>query len=324
MPENINQSFKVMLQEIEAYDKIIIHRHNKPDGDAMGSQIGLKHIIKENYKDKQVYVVGDAAGQYSFMDDSDMDTLSDDCFDGALCIILDCGAKTLISDTRYERAACTLRFDHHIFDQKIADYEVVDTSYESCCGLITRFAIECSLRVPPLAAKSLFTGMVTDSGRFRYDTTTARTFRHAAFLLEQQFSMENVYRNLYSENYESKKLRASFLLKAAFTEHQVAYIYTSYEEVQQLGVDTFTISRGMVNTMADIKGVDIWVNFTETENGTILCELRSSSHNIQPIAKKYGGGGHKKASGATVANKETAMQMLHDLDLLAAEAPEED
>lgn len=323
MPENINQKFQDMLREIEIYKKIILHRHNKPDGDAMGSQIGLKHIIKENYKDKQVYMVGDSAGQYGFMEDSVMDELMDDCFDDALCIILDCGAKELISDTRYERAACTLRFDHHIFDKKIADYEIVDTSYESCCGLITSFAIECSLRVPSLAAKSLFTGMVTDSGRFRYDATTARTFHHAAFLLEQQFSMDDIYRNLYSEDFESKKLRASFLLKANFTEHNVAYIYTDYEELTKLGVDIFTISRGMVNTMADIKGVDIWANFTETEQGNVLCELRSSRYNINPIAKKYGGGGHKKASGATVADRETAMQMLHDLDLLAAEAPEE-
>ena len=96
MSEDIHENFKIMLQKIKAHDKIIIHRHNKPDGDAMGSQIGLKHIIKENYKDKQVYVVGDSAGQYSFMDDSVMDELTEDCFDGALCIILDCGSKTLI------------------------------------------------------------------------------------------------------------------------------------------------------------------------------------------------------------------------------------
>ena len=71
----------------------------------------------------------------------------------------------------------------------------------------------------------------------------------------------------------------------------------------------------MVSTMADIKGVDIWVNFTETDRG-VLCELRSSRFNINPIAVKYGGGGHAKASGATVADYETAMAMLRDLDEL--------
>ena len=85
-----------------------------------------------------------------------------------------------------------------------------------------------------------------------------------------------------------------------------------------MGVDTFTVSRGMTNTMADIKGVDIWVNFTETEKG-VLCELRSSKYNINPIAVKYGGGGHAKASGATVADKETAMAMLEDLNKMMEE-----
>jgi phosphoesterase RecJ-like protein len=99
----------------------------------------------------------------------------------------------------------------------------------------------------------------------------------------------------------------------------VAYIYTTREEMQSLGSSEFSISRGMVATMADIKGVDIWVNFTEGENG-VMCELRSSRFNINPIAVKYGGGGHQKASGATVADRQTAMQMLNDLDKMQGEA----
>ena len=83
------------------------------------------------------------------------------------------------------------------------------------------------------------------------------------------------------------------------------------EELQEMNLNTFTVSRGMTNTMADIKGVDIWVNFTESEKG-VLCELRSNRYNINPIAVKYGGGGHAKASGATVADKETAMATLHN------------
>ena len=103
------------------------------------------------------------------------------------------------------------------------------------------------------------------------------------------------------------------MLKMQFTPNNVAYIYTTKEEVEALGVDLFTISRGMVNTMADLQGVNIWCNFTETEEG-VLCELRSNLYNINPIAVKYGGGGHAKASGARVADRETAMAMLADLD----------
>ena len=109
------------------------------------------------------------------------------------------------------------------------------------------------------------------------------------------------------------KLRAQFVLKVSFTEKNVAYIYTTADEARSYGVDTFTISRGMVGVMGEIRGVDIWVNFTETEGG-VLCELRSGRYNINPIAVKYGGGGHEKASGATVPDRETALRMLADLD----------
>ena len=309
--------FADIIQKIRNYNRIIIHRHNKPDGDALGSQIGLKHILKANFPEKEIYVVGDDAGHYSFMDDVVMDEIDDCLYEGALAIVLDCGGKHLISDSRYETAASTIRFDHHIFAEKICDFEVVDTSYESCCGLITQFAKDCNLAVPAIAAKSLYTGMITDSGRFRYDATSARTFSLASFLMEQGVDLNSVYNELYAEDYEGRKLRAMFTLKINFTENNVAYIYTTAEEVKELGVDTFTISRGMVGTMADIKGVDIWINFTEVENG-VVCELRSSRFNINPVAVKYGGGGHQKASGATVASREIAMQMLADLNNMAA------
>ena len=309
--------YNTILNEIKKYNRIILHRHNKPDGDALGSQIGLKHILKENFPEKEIYMVGDLAGRYDFMDDSVMDEISDDLYEGALAIVLDCGGSHLISDDRYKLAASTIRFDHHIFCEEICGLEQVDTSFESCCGLITDFAKESGLKVSSLAAKSLYTGMVTDSGRFRYDATSSRTFALASFLTEQDFDMEDIYRNLYAEDFEGKKLRAQFLLKVQFTEHNVAYLYTTLDELKELNKDTFSISRGMVGTMADTKGVDIWVNFTETEDG-VLCELRSNCYNINPVAVKYGGGGHQKASGATIPDKETAMAMLADLDAMMA------
>lgn len=310
--------FENILNEIKSYDKIIIHRHKKPDGDALGSQIGLKHIILDNFPSKTVYIVGDPAGRYAFMDGSVMDDIADEEYQGALAIILDTSARALISDERYITADRTARLDHHIFVEKIADTELTDTTFESCCGLITAFAVECGLSLSPRSAKALYTGMVTDSGRFRYDSTTSKTHILAARLMEEDFSTTDIYRGLYSDNFESIRLRASFVMKIQFTEAGVAYIYTTKDEVEALGVDTFTISRGMVSTMSEIKGVDIWVNFTETEEG-VLCELRSSLYNINKIAVKYGGGGHEKASGATVASRAEAMNMLADLDKILEE-----
>ena len=245
-----------------------------------------------------------------------MDEIEDSVYEGALAIILDTSAKSLISDERYTLAARTVRMDHHIFCEKIADVELTDTSFESCAGLVAAFARDCGLRLTPLAAKSLYTGMITDSGRFRYDSTSAQTFRIAAYLFEQEFDTNDIYRNLYADDFSHIRLKAEFVLKIKFTKHKVAYIHTTLEEAKATGADTFSISRGMVGTMAEIRGIDIWVNFTETEDG-VLCEIRSSKYNINPIAVKYGGGGHKKASGATVADREEAMSMLADLDKMS-------
>jgi phosphoesterase RecJ-like protein len=309
--------FEKIIEKIEDASTIIIHRHTKPDGDALGSQIGLYHLIRENYPNKKVYKVGDEAGRYSFMEGSVMDVVTDELYKNALAIVLDTSAKHLISDTRYETAKDTARLDHHIFVEKICEAEVTDTSYESCCGLITELAVEAGWRFSPLAAKSLYTGMVTDSGRFRYDSTGAKTHRLASKLMETPFDTGSIYLNLYQDDYKFIRLRALFILKIQFAENGVAYIYTPKDEADSYGVDTFTISRGMVNTMGDIRGIHTWVNFTETDEG-VLTEIRSNRYNINPIAVKYGGGGHQKASGACLKDHDEAMLMLKDLCALEA------
>lgn len=305
--------FEQVRQYIEKYDTVIIHRHKNPDGDALGSQTGLKLILRENYPEKQVLSVGDGSARYGFIEGSASDDVPDDTYKNALAIILDTSASSLISDERYKLAAMTVRLDHHIFCEEIASLEITDTSYESCCGLVAAMAMECSWRVPSLAAKALYTGMITDSGRFRYDSTSSQTFRVAAFLMEQKFSTADIYRNLYSDDFAFIRLRAQFVLKIEFCENKkVAYIYTPIDEAKSYPFDTFTISRGMVNVMGEIRGVDVWVNFTESEEG-VFAEIRSSVYDINPIAKKYGGGGHAKASGATLRSREEAMSMLADL-----------
>ena len=307
---------KKALTLIQKFDTIIIHRHKNPDGDAIGSQVGLAETLKATFPEKHIFIAGDDAGRFAFMENSTPDDIPDEAYDGALAIVLDCGASFLISDDRYKTAAATLRFDHHLKCEDICDVDIVDSSYESCCGLLADFLIKNKLTLTDLAAKSLFTGMVTDSGRFRYDTTSTDTFMRAAYLMQAGFSTDEIYLPLYEDELSRVQLRAYFIGKIRLTEHNVAYIYTDRAEMQRLAVDDFTVSRGMANVMSDIKGVGIWVNFTETEAG-VLCELRSSLHNINPVAVKYGGGGHAKASGATVADRETAMRMLNDLDKMS-------
>lgn len=310
--------FEEIYRLIGKYPRIILHRHKNPDGDALGAQLGLKHILMASYPEKEIFAVGDMTPRYSFMVDIPMDEIADSAYEGALAIVLDTSAKALISDDRYTLADATARIDHHIFCENIAKAEITDTSFESCCGMVTAMAMECGWQVPPEAAKALYTGMITDSGRFRYDCTTSKTFRLASFLTERPFSISDIYQNLYADELSMMQLRAKYTLKIQTTPEGVAYIYTPADEAQGYGVSDFTLSRGMVNVMSDIRGIHTWVNFTESENG-VLCEIRSNRYNINPIATKYGGGGHKKASGATLKGKDEAMALLEDLKSLSEE-----
>ncbi len=311
--------FEAIIELIRQSSRIILHRHKNPDGDALGSQLGLRHILKDTFPDKEIFAVGDMTPRYAFMVDEPLDEIPDEAYSGALAIVLDTSAKALICDDRYTTADATARIDHHIFCETIADVEVTDTSFESCCGMIAALAMESGWTVSPVAAKLIYTGMITDSGRFRYDSTSAQTFRLAAFLMERRFETADIYRNLYADDLFFIQLRAKYTLKIQLTDHRVAYIYTTREEAAGYGADNFTLSRGMVNVMSEIRGVDSWVNFTETEGG-VLCEIRSNKYNINPIAVKYGGGGHQKASGATLTDKDEAMRLLADLNALSTEA----
>lgn len=303
---------KKLLELISEYDTIIIHRHSRPDGDALGSQLGLKRALLDNFSNKKVYAVGDKSVRYSFI--GEIDEISDETYRGALVFILDSSETSLVSDLRYQKGEKIIKIDHHIKRESFGDLEIVDESFESCCGLVADLLIKMNMKISKEAATCLYTGMVTDSGRFRFDSTTPKTFTIASKLLESNIDILDIYNNLYLDDFEMVVLRAKYVLKIKFTEHNVAYIKTTSEELEELNTDFFTVSRSMVNTMAGIKNVDIWVNFTEDKDTGIIVEIRSNKYNINPIAVKYGGGGHAKASGTTVASFEEADKLLKDLD----------
>ena len=309
--------FNEIYNKIKEYDTIIIHRHNKPDGDALGSQIGLKEAILATFPNKVVKITGDMTERYSFM--GKMDEISDELYKDALVFVLDSGQTHLISDTRFNCGKFMIKMDHHLAVEDYANINYVDTSRESCAGLIADFIKTVGMNLTKVGAEALFTGMVTDSGRFRYSSTTDKTFDSASFLMKYNPDINNIYLNLYTEDLNVILLKARLTCKIQVSEKNVAYMIHTKEDVKDYGLDIFSISRGMVNLMAGIKGIDIWVNFTEDLDGKILVELRSNGLNINTVAVKYGGGGHLQASGCCLESKEYIYNVLEDLNKIVEE-----
>lgn len=307
--------YQKLKELIEGYKTIIIHRHLRPDGDALGSQLGLKEILKTNYPDKEVYAVGDISFKLSFV--GNMDRIDDKKYENALAIVVDSSEEHLISDERYKKAKCLVKIDHHIPRSVFGDLQIVDTKYESCAGLIADIAFALGWELNLDSATKLFTGLTTDSGRFKYSSTTPRSYEIAAKLLSYGVDFISIYNRLYIENIKIVKLKAACTLNFQLTRSNVAYLKNTAKDIENYGVDFQTVSRGMVGTMAGIEGIDVWVNFTEdAENNCVAAEIRSNSYNINQVAVKYGGGGHLNASGASLKNFDEADMMLEDLNKL--------
>jgi len=305
--------FKQIKTLIEEYDSIVIHRHKNPDGDAYGSQMGLKRLIELNYPNKKVYAVGDA-NVFSYV--GDVDHVDDDFYQGALAVILDVAVSQLVSDDRYKLARERLVIDHHLNESNIEGIHMIEPSYISCAEFIADMALSLKWRIDELTATRLMIGIVTDSGRFLYPNTKAETFEIVAKLMRKGAKLQYIYDKLYTESLNFKKLKGYFINNFKTTNHKVAYMKNTSKIKDQFDVSTFTVSRAMVNQMSGIENICIWANFTEDDEGLIQCELRSKELPIVDVAKKYGGGGHALACGCTVDSFDTADKIIADLDEL--------
>lgn len=305
--------YKRIIQQIENHDTIILHRHERPDMDAVGSQYGFALILKENFPSKNIYVVGDIN---DMIYKAKMDVIDDEVYNNALAIITDVAIEKMVSDPRFKLAKTRIIIDHHQNETTIEDVLIYfkNPKYGSACELIIEIAKNTKLRIPPEAATYLYGGMVTDTGRFMFLSNPSKTFELASYITRFNPNIQDFYDYIYTEplaKRQAKNLFSNFEL----TENNVAYRKNDAEVVKKSGLDFQSISRGMVNQMAGIKEVRIWANFTEDEvNQEVVCEFRSRGITIVDIAKKYGGGGHNNACGATVKSFDIVDQILIDLD----------
>jgi phosphoesterase RecJ-like protein len=315
-----------ILKKIKEYQKIIIHRHSNPDLDALGSQIGLKETLKLNFPEKEIYAVGDM-NRFTFL--GEMDNVDDSVFKDALCIICDVAVSHMISDYRYFDAKEVIVIDHHQNETNLSLpdkefnlplYRYVDTKSAACCAIVADMISKWNLEMPSFAATALYGGIVTDSGRFQYGVNLAPLFRTSAYLVENGADPQFIYRNLYVESLESRIMKNYFQTKMQLTKNNVAYMFNDKDVFEKFDVDTFTVSRGMVNLMAGIDKVKIWANFTyDRATGKVFGEFRSRDIVIVDIAKQFGGGGHANACGATLDDFEVAKEVLECFDKLLEE-----
>lgn len=304
----------LILKKIGEFDSIIIHSHVTPDPDALGSQGGLKDLILSSFPDKKVYIVGEEVEGLKYL--TRMEEIKDSIYEGSLVIVCDTANAERISDSRFKLGSYIIKIDHHPDTDSYGDLEWVDTSYSSTCEMLVDLLIysEGQLKVSSEGASLLYAGIIGDTGRFLYNNTSSRTFECASYLLKYDFSPADIFEPLYKTTAEISRLKGYVLQNYDLSENGVAYIYITKELMDRFSV-TYDEASNLVNCLSNIEGNHIWVFFLESED-EIRVRIRSKEVSINDVAKKFNGGGHPLASGATVGTKSDVEDVINSLDNL--------
>ena len=306
-------AFKTILAKIKVYDTIIIHRHMKPDPDALGSQVGLKEMITSNFPQKTVKVTGYNEPTLSWL--AQMDDVSDKDYEGALVIVVDTANRPRIDDQRYLNGNFLIKIDHHPDEDHYGDLSYVDTKASSASEIITDFALQNQLKLSDQAARLLYAGILGDTGRFLYPATTSKTFIIASELLKYDFDFAALARQMDSFPYKIAKLQAYVFENLEIDKNGAARIILSQKILKKFNL-TDAETSAIVSSPGKIDTVQVWAIFVEQADGHYRVRLRSKSTVINEVAKRHAGGGHPLASGAnsySLAENEDIYQELKNL-----------
>ncbi|MBN2300785.1 MAG: bifunctional oligoribonuclease/PAP phosphatase NrnA [Acholeplasmataceae bacterium] len=300
-----------ILNKIKKYETIIIHGHKRPDGDCYGSQFGLKDIIKNTFPDKKVFVVGQTSAFVDFV--GKVDVIEDDVYQGALSIVVDTAVEDRISDPRYKLGKEIIKIDHHIPVDDYGDIRWVDTSFPSCAQMIAYFysSYQKELKLTLEGAIAMYTGIVTDTGRFRFRGVSNLTHQMAGMLLDKGVDVEYIDSKLSKETLEMIALKG-YVYSNFVTTDGFVYLKMTRDIIEKYNVSDEQAA-SVVGLLGGIEGYPVWALFIEYPN-EVRIRLRSNGPTINELANKYDGGGHAKASGARLEGWDQLPAFIKDVE----------
>ncbi len=314
------ETMQKILDKIIEYDTIIITRHVRPDGDAIGSSRGLAAMLRLSFPDKKIYVQTEDKSEYLAFLGPDDETVPDSEYEKALLIVTDTATLDRISNSRLDLAKEIIKIDHHINIKPYGDISWVEDWRSSCCEMIAFFyeTFRDRLTLDKEAATYIYCGLVTDSGRFRYEATTGDTLRIGGMLLDFGIDIDTLYAHLYLEDYAQLKFQAYVLDHMKTTPNGLVYLHVNKKMQKKFSLTTEQASEA-ISYLKFIKGCISQLAFIDMPDGSIRVRLRSRFMPINELAEKYNGGGHQFTCGATLHNKHDIAAMIADGDRMVGE-----
>jgi len=308
--------FKKIYKKIEEFDTIVIARHIGVDPDALASQLALRDSIKLTFPEKKVMAIG--TGSAKFFHIGRLDKLEK--VNNALLIVVDTPDKRRVDSVDFSQFAYTIKIDHHPFVEEFCDIEYIEDTASSASEIIMNLILNTELQCDSSIASTLYLGLTSDSNRFLFDSCTSNTFGLVSIFLDRyNFELSEVYRKLYMRPMNEVRLEGYIALNMNVTKNGLGYIQITDEVIKQFEVDSASAGN-MVNNFNFINEMLVWATLTEDiKNDQIRVSIRSRGPEINQIAEKFNGGGHKFASGAKLKNFDEAMLLMKELDNLLEE-----
>ena len=292
---------------IRSHDRFLLVTHENPDGDALGSIIATKLALDQLGKDSVMYLYGDAPlpTEYSFMPLADLRRRLPDDWRERVLIALDCANESRLGPDPEPLAGAPLviDIDHHHDNSRFGGVNLIDPKASSTGEVLRDVFAVLGVELTPDIAEALYIALVTDTGRFQYSNTTAKSLRLAAELVEAGADIHRIFRGVYetvqfaklkllaralerAQIYDGGRLVVSYLVRSDFTDIGAAEAY----------------SEGIIDSLRAVEGADMAALIREpprSDGPKRRISLRSSNDelDVSAIARKSGGGGHRQAAG---------------------------
>lgn len=296
----MTKEFNQIMSEINKAETVIIHRHVRPDPDAYGSQLGLKHYLTLKFPEKNIFAVGESEPSLDFI--GTFDEITDEQYKDALVIVCDTANSPRISDERFNKGRSLIKIDHHPAVDQYGDINYVNAQASSTSEIIFDFIAHFNdtTVIDASVARVLYLGIVGDTGRFLFNNTTSHTMEVASQLLKYPFNHNEELNQMGEKDPKLLPFQGYVLQNFELDENGFCKIIITQDVLKQFHIAANEASL-FVNAIADIQGLKIWV-FAVDEGTEIRCRIRSKVIVINDIASEFGGGGHPNASGVSVAN----------------------
>lgn len=309
------QIYNQIIDKIKDFKNITLFVHERPDFDALGSAYAFKAFLAEYFPDKSAYVMGTYKLDKSFggqVFPFETHEVSEEFLTSSLGIIFDTANAARVLTGLYQKPKELIRFDHHPKTEQLGSIEWVDPTFSSTAEMIGWFIKGLGYKLTPLISKCIYAGIITDTGRFLYLSTTPSTYELVSDLLKTGFNRLAIHDAVYSKPILEHKYYSYVLNHAKITSQGLAYVILRKGINKRFGV---SYSMTMVHALNNIEGVRIWTSiYYDEESKKWKGSIRSRDLPINQFAAMFNGGGHKFASGFSLDNKKDFKKLINVLN----------